>query len=249
MLPRVDHSQWTAPGGGRIMQIRYPPQHCQGRLDGRNGSHACAVIASLGAIDLLNGSLLFDLEKCQPVGNSLQHYVEVIRNGNQFYDFAFPDPHFQPLLAAYDAVNILQSLEIPVVRLPNGDLGAHDHGHFCERLAAVQARCQAEGRPLAGVVVNRPYSVTLAIYPTGHAIILDSHGHGNYGAIVAMLQTPGDWNCLTLYLATLVGQLRDTQFYLLSVNCATQGELDIANFKKMIVEECFFLQMAQPYKL
>ena len=189
-----------------------PSGYCQSRVDGRNGSTACTVIAALSAAGMITSGIQCQFPQHQPSQEAVDQFIRAMRKGNVVYEQTFPDS--RPLLGVYDAFSLLESVSCR----QDGDLGFRTLEHCQQQLQRVHKRSQEEQCTLAGVLVRTPLSVAVGISPSGHAAVLDSHCHGGYGGLMAVLHNPEDWSSLALYLESLVGQLDDAHFCLIAVS-------------------------------
>ena len=104
--PHVRHSVLTtySPDNVPVKEFYLEHTQCQSRIDGRTGSHACTVIASLVARSASSGVLTVCDEPSHFPGSELpEHFVNEIRAGNKLYDEQFA-PAGSPFLSTYDVV-------------------------------------------------------------------------------------------------------------------------------------------------
>ena len=213
-VPVLSHA-WPCNATPRIITEHLLPfDYCQSRIDGRNGSNACTVIAALSAAAVVSGSIRIPLSSHQPQSESVAQFIKAMRNGNAVYEQTFPCSH--PLLGVYDAFTMLGDVSCR----RDGDFGIRTAEHFQLQLHRVYEICQKEQCVLAGVLVQTPLSVAVGISHTGHAVILDSHGHGSSGGLMAFLHQPADWASLVTYLETLIGKPNDAHLCLVAVTAA-----------------------------
>ena len=193
------------------MQHLLPPYFSQFNIDGRDGSNACTVIATMAAASLILGNIVFPVPGEQPSPSSVQQLITDMQVGKNLYEQAFPDS--RPLLGVYDAFDLITLVSCR----RNWDLGIRSSGHCRQQLQAIYEKCQEEQSVLAGILVQNPLSVAVGISPSGHAAVLDSHSHRRYGASMAFSHQPADWLGFTGFLKTLVGTHRDAHLCLITV--------------------------------
>ena len=114
---------------------------CQSRLDGRQGSNACTIIACLVAKGVLSGHIdVPEYGSELSAYNVLDHFVDAIRQGNALYD-GYAKPLGSPFLSVYDAIKHCPMLDLIITS--RGELAVVD-AESC--LSKVKAFLQANER-------------------------------------------------------------------------------------------------------
>ena len=154
------------------LERHLPPDQCQSLIDGRNGSNACTVIAALFVRELLQNAderSLSNVTLCR-----------LMQDGNRLYDSL----HTQNLLSADEVLDIQPSLGIQLcqesfVRASEAAVTA------MLTVMSEQSSTSPEG-VFGGIFVVTPYSFSMCCM-RGDFILFDSHSHGRFGALLAVL--------------------------------------------------------------
>ena len=139
--------------------VLLPPDFCQGRLNGRNGSSACTVIS------LITGCLMARLDHLS-FKETIPLYVGCIEAGNSLHDKST----FLRLEDAIDLISIPAEISIETNCLPN------DLGRTIRQLFEV-------GNII--VVICNGYTVSFVKTLDSKIFFFDSHQHGEMGAFIA----------------------------------------------------------------
>ena len=148
------------------------PEFSQSRIDGRNGSNACTVIAALFVRCMLRNP---DVQNV-----SVASLCEVIHEGNAVYD-------------NLDTTNLLSADEVMAIQ-PSLGIQVSQESFVRASMASFSALIgvmtfQSRGSPplvCGGIFVITPYSFALCC--SGDQFILfDSHSHGSSGALLAVV--------------------------------------------------------------
>jgi len=189
-----------------------PPLHmhylahdlCQSRLDGRNGSSACTVIAVKVCMAILAGTLPlppYDREQPQCVDS----FVQCMREGNRLYDEC-PASATGELLGVFDAVNLIPDAGVQVRK----ELGCRNKPDCTRVLKSVADEAVADGQMRAGVLVQNPLSLAIVVLPDSTFVLFDSHSHGEKGALVLYSVGKCCWEAAAAHLEQIVGEMRDS---------------------------------------
>ena len=183
----------------------------QSRIDGRTFSHACTVISALVCRQWLSLEEAIDVVPGNSVPQSLvDGFVAAMRRGNAAYDDA--DLHGS-LLSVYDALDVLSDARLTV--RPHSDFGLHCEIGLVEKLQMCAAEATSAATVVAGILVQSPFSVSLVFLPSGHALLYDSHSHGDHGGLIAVLV---DWADSAKFIALTVGAIDDAHLCLLRLS-------------------------------
>ena len=157
----------------------------QSWIDGRNGSNACTVIASVMAKAVLQGIARWNMDG-GPDLSLFSAFVASIREGNAHYDSS-AGAKSAGLLGVYDIFSLWPSLRLKAV--PGQDFGFRTSATMVEKLSAHLSEVVTRNGSFVGVLVVAPYSVCIA-FKGGRLAIFDSHGHTGLGPLVS-LSAPG----------------------------------------------------------
>ena len=156
-----------------VFEHELPMKFSQSRIDGRNGSSACTVIAAIICRKVLDGALFLS----NAVSNQgalpqefLQELIASIREGNVLYDCRGAR---LGLLSAYDAVQL--SPPDQALRIRRGpDLHIRDSAGA---KGVVESLCRNGDKSWqAGILVQTPISISVAIRAEPFAfVVFDSH--------------------------------------------------------------------------
>ena len=163
---------WTYRGSEYLLA----PSLCQSRIDGRDGSNACTVIAAQVCQLIL---LQKDSFLLPPETSFLEEtLVNAMRAGNATYD----QMGLKGFLSAYDVV----SMEPSPTLLASEDYFIRP-GCWQGLVDFVSGRLRSftDDKVVAGVLVVSPYSFAVC-YLQEHSlfIVFDSHSHGNAGGLI-----------------------------------------------------------------
>ena len=218
LLPALFAASQPAPSV-RVVHDRalhcwfFSKEHSQSTIDDRNGSSACTVIAAHVAYKVLAGALE---EVCPslPLPRSVTaSFIDCMRNGNRIYDDANLGGQ---LLGVYDALHLLQHTGLIVA--PRGDIGCRSVEDLSSNLHKLTLQAEEEGRRLAGLLVQTPFTVALSISAVRVISVFDSHRHGiDDGALIACAtcNTAEDSKDVAAFISTLVGNIKDCHLCLL----------------------------------
>jgi hypothetical protein len=176
---------------------------CQSRLDGRQGSNACTIIACLVAKGVLSGHIdVPEYGRELSTYNVIDRFVDTIQQGNALYD-AYAKPLGSPLLSVYTAIKLCPMLDLTITL--RGELAVVD-AESC--LSKVNGFLHANERddvtsnfPMTAVFVAKGRSVAVIISASSVAV-LDSHSHGQKGSLIALassLESAVRYLCNRLY--------------------------------------------------
>ena len=92
---------WIVQGGteSSLFEYHFQPDLCQSRVDGKNGSQACTVIALCAAAAFLKGDFIVAVPDRRPDDRRFKQLVECMQFGNNLYDERYS--HGGPLLGVY----------------------------------------------------------------------------------------------------------------------------------------------------
>lgn len=183
-----------------------PPDYCQSRLDGRNGSSACAVIAGCVVQDFLSKSLVQPFTHLHQA--AVDSFVHNMRHGNALYD-ASPAGAKGDYLGVYDVPHLVPSIRVR----PSCDFGWRNLVECADSLAKVAIIVKTEAKPAAGIVVQTPYCLSL-LFNADSIAIYDSHSHGVHGAAIVSCSSDVGWDHIGNVLVQAVGQIQDAHFAL-----------------------------------
>ena len=175
-----------------------PDIFCQSRIDNRNGSTACTVIATLVVKAVLEGTL--ELPDCgaEPSGAFLQDFMDVIRMGNRLYD---TEAAKLGLLAVYHVLELWPELNLAPAK--GLDLGFRDAVDATTKLTKWISTVFHSQSLQAGVFVQRPYSFAI-VAGRGRLVVLDSHSHDKgarrRGSLVAVSGAKADIAGIVSYI-------------------------------------------------
>ena len=88
---------------GGMTKYFLPDAICQSRLDGRNGSLACTVIATLLIQQVINGDMELPMAGESPSEACLHQFISAMREGNAMYDSRAME---FGLLSIYDVLDL-----------------------------------------------------------------------------------------------------------------------------------------------
>lgn len=201
---------------GQVVEYYLPRNVCQSRINGRDSSSACCVIATLVAQAALANELRVTDCLQPPSRLCLQKFVQCIRKGNGIYDKAGCGA---VLSTIYQAISLCGGIKIT----PHKDLVFKSQEN-CQRQLEKQAKWMLEeerGGVAAAVIVQHPVSIALVFSDMLDSVaIFDSHGHGpKQGALVAVLRQQQRWDVLSTYLSSLLGGFQNAQVCFLEL-CA-----------------------------
>ena len=152
------------------------PSLCQSRIDGRDGSNACTVIAA----QVCRQILLEENSLSLPPDNSFLEdtLVQAMTAGNNWYD----QMCLKGFLSTYDVVNMEPSLGLVIsedcfVR-PGQWQGLVDF--ICSRQLS-----SSVNKLVTGVLVVSPYSFAVCfLEECALFLVFDSHSHGTSGGLI-----------------------------------------------------------------
>ena len=165
-----------------VREFYFPAKLSQAKLDGRNGSSACTVIATRVVKAVLDGSLPLPASTEEPSQVCIEQFVSAMRQGNGRYD---SHPRCHGYLSLYQVVQFwTEDLEI---------IKEHcflSKGHCKNNLKRIIDQDIGADDVAAGVMVKSPYSVCIII-SAGSLVLFDSHPHyllhdGNRGALISV---------------------------------------------------------------
>ena len=198
---------------GTVFEHYLPRNMCQSLLDGRNGSSACTVIASLVVRKVLAERVVVPKDSDRPTTSCVNSFVECMRSGNRLYDDARLGGAFT---SVYDALTLLPS-DTGISR--RGDKYARDAAGCVRLFTEVGKQAVAEGRDLGDVFVHHPLSLAIIFQASGSAAVFDSHSHPlvRQGALIAVLRQRKNWRALADHVCELFrpNKIRDCNLALL----------------------------------
>ena len=154
------------------MERRLAPDQCQSRIDRRNGSCACTVIAAMFVRRLLRSADEFCL--------STATLCRLMMNGNNVYDSL----HTVDLLSADEVLDVQPSLGITLCQvsfvLPTGAALT-----AMVTVMSEQSLTSDQG-VFGGIFVLTPYSFSKCCMQDKF-VLFDSHSHGTFGALLAVV--------------------------------------------------------------
>ena len=127
---------------------------CQSRLDGRNGSLACTVIATLLIQQVINGDMELPVLGESPSKACLHQFISAMCEGNAMYDSRAME---FGLLNIYDVLALWPNLHLSPVR--GYDLGFHNSDQDVEKLSALLHECLYGPQVCGGVLIQQPYTI------------------------------------------------------------------------------------------
>ena len=168
---------WADPKPGDFIALQ--EDFCQSRIDGRQHSIACGVIAMLHASKILVRRTLMTAS-FHP--NVVSEFVRSMREGNVLYDAYVPDGRVIELQEALDM-------------LPSRPLTTRKECRYlCSRTIDLMekmfsSKCEAarQNRVLAAALSQSGMCVLLVFFPDWTGMVFDSHAHGPCGAALAKL--------------------------------------------------------------
>ncbi|XP_065174752.1 uncharacterized protein LOC135826565 [Sycon ciliatum] len=183
-----------------------PHDMCQSRMDGRQWSNACTIIACLQAWKYLTVPY-----PIQPLSSAevTKRFVNSMREGNRLYDDAKLGNN---LLAIYDALDVIPGKPLRVA--PRSDFGARNEEGLSKLLKKCKDQAILSQSVLPASLIQNPYTILLVFFPSGYAQVFDSHAHGERGALIAIL--PADMKVAANFLSTLVGHIKDSHLCILA---------------------------------
>ena len=186
-----------------------PASLCQSRIDGRQGSNACTVIACLHAQKILSfssGHLRLS-NVCEATACS---FVDSIREGNALYDGAGLRG---ALLAVYEALDLLPEKHLKP--MANCDFGVRNAEQLLAKLQWAKTSSKSSANVVTAALVQTPFTILLAFFPDGKVIVFDSHAHEEHGAMIAYL--PDENSTTVSLLSSLVGHFQDAHLCFLAL--------------------------------
>ena len=170
----------------------------QSNIQGRTGSNACAFIALIMGKIWIRGSLLWPRGDClpEPWRESL---VEAMIKGNKIHDDLFDQQAVD--LEVEDAVSLADN-ECGVQRVGQQiDIYGINPVHQLTNVLIQEA--QKNTSKSCYVIMTEHRAMLLAVNSDSSAMIIDSHSHGNDGAIIACSQ-PGCIQLLAQWLDAMI---------------------------------------------
>ena len=161
----------------------FPCTIAQSSLGGRQGSNACTIIAVKFGAYISQHKLEVSLLWKQLPQLWIHSLINAICDGNEVYDELYGDT------AVYlDVEDVVQSVgtefNVESVSALFGFTNANDYADLAAHLSNVQ-------QPSFGILIGCEKSVGILVQVNGLCALIDSHIHGNRGAIILMANTPG----------------------------------------------------------
>ena len=179
----------------------------------RTGSNACAFIALIMGKMWMNGSLLWPRDVLLPEPWKQSSYEAMIK-GKKIHDDLFD--HQAVDLAVEDAVSLADN-ECGVQSLGQQiDIFGLNPVHQLANFLIQEA--QNNKSKSCSVIMTQRHAMLLAVNSDSSAMIVDSHSHGNDGAIIACTQ-PG---CIHLLAQGLHALMNDNWQHLLTIASNTK---------------------------
>ena len=175
----LDCSVWRATN---FHEWTLPCEVSQHRLDGRNGSNACSIIAAEVVASILSEKSTTPLPESglPPSSSLISLFVNAMRRGNELYNH-----HSKRGLLSID-----DTLALPEVNLKisaNGDLGFWNRTHCQEKIVSIAGKLMQQASSIgkkAAIFTQTPYTMAV-IFAERRVFIFDSHSHGCRGALIA----------------------------------------------------------------
>ena len=197
-LPKADGSTQDHNNGGAEkplsdMERRLAPDQCQSRIDGRNGSSACTVIAALFVRELLRSADEFCL--------STARLCRLMMNGNNVYDSL----HTVDLLSADEVLDIQPS---PGITLCQESFVLPTDAALTAMVTVMSEQALSSDQGVfGGIFVLTPYSFSMCCMQDKF-VLIDSHSHGTFGALLAVVPLPRAVDYLKFFFSQHYPQLR-----------------------------------------
>lgn len=170
----------------------------QSNIQGRTGSNACAFIALIMGKIWIRGSLHWPRGDCLP-DSWRKSLVEAMIKGNKIHDDLFD--HEAVDLEVEDAVSLADN-ECGVQRVGQQiDIFGINPVHQLANVFIQEA--QNNTSKSCCVIMTEHRAMLLAVNSDSSAMIIDSHSHGNDGAIIACSQ-PGCIHLLAQWLDAMM---------------------------------------------
>ena len=170
------------------------------------------MIATHVVYSVISGRTALPLPEQAPIQSLCALFVASIRAGNQVYDNAELGG---ALLGVYDALHLLDYTRLAVA--PRGEIGLRTEAALVDLLEKSVSAAHTDGRLFTGVLLQTPFTVAVAVTPSGSVVIFDSHCHGEQGALIALASGPGCAVSAARLFTALVGTIRDGLFCVLMV--------------------------------
>ena len=170
----------------------------QSNIQGRTGSNACAFIALIMGKIWISGSLLWPRDHSLPE-SWRKCLVEAMVKGNKIHDDLFDQQAVD--LEVEDAVSLADT-ECGVQRIGQQiDIFGTNPDHQLANVLIQEA--QNNTSKSCCVIMTGHRAMLLAVNSDSAAMIIDSHSHGNDGAIIACSQ-PGCIHLLAQWLDAMM---------------------------------------------
>lgn len=185
-------------GLDRVKEFRFSYNLCQSSIGGRQGSNACTLIVLLVRYRFVTSSLP-QLTRSTLPSLWFEAVTSGMFQGNAIHDVLFDG---QPInLDVEDAVECCgDDLHISSYKESIGyDLQL---GDLSPLVATLEDRASLRKNQTA-VLINNDMTVAVLLWETGECAIIDSHAHGNYGAVISCVP-PGQINTIVSWLAKMV---------------------------------------------
>lgn len=185
-------------GLDRVKEFRFSYNLCQSSIGGQQGSNACTLIALLVGYRFVTSSLP-QLTRSTLPSLWFEAVTSGMLQGNAIHDVLFDG---QPInLDVEDAVECCgDDLHISSYEESIGyDLRL---GDLSPLVATLEDRASLRKNQTA-VLINNDMTVAVLLWETGECAIIDSHAHGNYGAVISCVP-PGQINTIVSWLAKMV---------------------------------------------
>ena len=151
---------------------------CQAKIDGRQDSTACPVIAMLHASKILNRRAL-TTASFNP--NVISEFIRSMRQGNTLYDQGVPD---RKLLTLPQALQLLSS---PLTICDRCRCTCSSTNELIEKFSVWMLKALAEQRTIAAGLIQSEMCILVVFFPDGSGMVFDSHSHDRFGAELVKL--------------------------------------------------------------
>ena len=176
-VPTTVPTPFTRLDAGGITELSFPKEFCQSGLQYGQGSNSCTAIATLVCKYTIEGRFLTE-QHLKNFDDLSIAYRKIMQEGNVLYGSIQPIDG-QPNLSVEEVLQY--SNKDLFLHMPQSYVGIFDVKALEEELLILKTN-----RESFACVLNLPPDKSIAIcYSEERIIFLDSHQHGNRGAVVA----------------------------------------------------------------